>query len=44
MDFKEVAAVFLMAVIVGVGIWATIGSPPPEHTSVMTRRQVAGPP
>jgi hypothetical protein len=44
MNFREVAAMLLAAVVMGVGIWAMIGPSPPEHTSRVSERQFAGPP
>jgi hypothetical protein len=35
MNFKEVAAMFLVAFVISVGVWVTIGPPPPEHTKLL---------
>jgi len=40
MNFREVAATILAAIVIGVASWATIGPPPrEEHFSMVSKRQ-----
>jgi hypothetical protein len=41
MNFREVAATILAAIVLGVAFWATIGPPPrEEHFSMVSKRQL----